>query len=348
MSLALCSAVPADLALAQVLELSTEPPEWVELMRAGPVEARDGRKWTLEDAEAVVAASVQRAGTTDMPIDYEHQGHLTIGAAPAAGWIKELAADGEVIKARVDWTERAAGLLRSREYRYLSPAFKFDLKTRRVTFLVGAGLTNNPALDLPALATTQPDGNEAMNEDQIKALREALGLAADADVPAILAAVAVMASNSAALAQVAEKVGLAKDAAGEAVLAAAHKAPDGGDFVPRAEYDRLASQVTELRTDTATAKAESAVDAAVQAGKVSPATREWALGYAKSDPEGFAAFAAAAPAIVTPGPSGPGRPTGDPDAALTADELAVCRGLDLTEDEFKAARKEIAARQAAA
>lgn len=96
----------------------------------------------------------------------------------------------------IEWTERTAGMIRSREYRYLSPAFLYD-KGGRVAVVVGAGPTNTPALDLPTLASTQFSG-DSMNEEQLKTLRDALGLAADAD--AVLAAVA----GNKALAQVAE------------------------------------------------------------------------------------------------------------------------------------------------
>ena len=343
MRLALCQAV-REIAFARVLELPAEPPEWVDLIPVGEtIDARDGRSWTLPDGEAVVAATRDRAGPTDLPIDYEHQAQRDTGAAPAAGWIKEVRVEGASIRGRVEWTERAANMIRAREYRYLSPAFLFDAATKRVKALVGAGLVNSPAFDLPALARTEHEPNseiDSMNEEQLKSLREALGLAADADATAILAAVAVAASGNAALAKVAEKVGLAKDASGDDIVAAAHKAPEGGDFVPRAEYDRLAEKVNTLEADGAASTATAAVDAAVEAGKVSPATRDWALGYAKSDPDGFKAFVEAAPAIVSPGPSRTGgRAPSDPDAALTDEELATCRAMGISPDDFKAARK---------
>ena len=347
MRLALCEAL-RNLALGRVVELPDEPPEWVDLLPLGDVLARDGRQWTAD--AAVLEASRRRAGTTDLAIDYEHQAYKAPGEAPAAAWIKELRVDGATIQGRVEWTENAAARIRAKEYRYLSPVFLFDEKTRAVTYLVGAGLTNNPALDLPALATAQPtdDVEDSMNEEQLKALRQALGLAEDADIPAILAAVAVAAAATGSLAKVAEKVGLAKDASGDDILAAAHKAPTGGDLVPRAEFDRVATELATLQTESTEAKATAAVDAAVEAGKVSPATREWAMAYAKSDPTGFASFVEAAPAIVTPGATVPGgTPTGDPEAALTADELAVCRSMNIKPDDFKASRKDIHERIAA-
>ena len=92
------------LACARVLELPKEPPEWVDLLPAGRVEARDGRTWEVEDAAAVAAESIRRAGATDLAIDYEHQSHTDTGEAPAAAWIKEIRVEDGMIRAprRVD------------------------------------------------------------------------------------------------------------------------------------------------------------------------------------------------------------------------------------------------------
>ena len=66
-------------------------------------------------------------------------------------WIRELQARAGALWARVEWTARAAAMLKGREYRYLSPAFihKPDGTVLRIE---GAGLTNAPALPRPALA----------------------------------------------------------------------------------------------------------------------------------------------------------------------------------------------------
>ena len=348
MRLALCAdASPENLVCARVLELPAEPPEWVELLPVGDVVPRDGRApWRLDKPAEVLAATRERAGATTLVVDYEHQTFLAPAngqEAPAAGWIEDYRVneDGTAIEGRIAWTTRAAERIKAREYRYLSPVFGYR-PDRTVTALRAAALTNNPALELTALARDQSNnGSDSMNEQQLKALREALGLAADAEVPAILAAVASAVAGNTALAKVAEKVGLAKDASGDDVVAAAPQAPAAGEFVPRSEFDALAARATALETSTADEKATAAVDAAVEAGKVTPAQRDWALAYAKSDPEGFGSYVEATPAIVRPGRSGPGRPgTGvDPEAALTDEELAVCRSMGVSADDYKAARK---------
>ena len=98
-----------------------EPPEWIHLMPAeGPLAAVDGRKWRLADAYSVVVASVARMPAVGMAIDYEHANDLKECAgqpAPAAGWIKDVEARPDGIWGRVEWTARAAAMIKAREYR---------------------------------------------------------------------------------------------------------------------------------------------------------------------------------------------------------------------------------------
>ena len=374
MRLAWCTA-PADpdetASCAVELPAGDKLPAWVVLMRAGEVVARDGRRWRLTDPEAVVAATRAQAGTTDLVVDYEHQTQHSAGngqPAPAAGWIRELRARGGAIEARVEWTARAAAMLRAREYRYISPVFAYA-KGGGVLRMHGAGLTNSPALDLPALARRKDGGHMS---EAIKKLLKKLNLAADADDAAVAAAQARLAAGAAAtsgLRRVAEALGKAADTAPEAVVSAAcatadalrllasalgqaadappealvtaararPEAPKPGEFVPRAEFDAVASQLRTLQAERSAERATAAVDAAVAAGKVVPAARAWALGYARQDLAGFAKYVEAQPVLVAAGAQPPAG--GNPGAALTGDELAVCRSLGITESAFLASRK---------
>ena len=66
-------------------------PEWVMILPAGPdIEGRDGRKWRLDSAAAVAAASLD--GAREVPIDWEHAGNIRAPRgedAPAAGWFTQ-------------------------------------------------------------------------------------------------------------------------------------------------------------------------------------------------------------------------------------------------------------------
>jgi hypothetical protein len=88
-----------------------------------------------------------------LAIDYEHQSFDRFntradGLRPAAGWIGglEVREDG-LWATEITWTERAAELLRSGEYRYFSPViFWTDEDQSDVAGLGPVALTNDPAM----------------------------------------------------------------------------------------------------------------------------------------------------------------------------------------------------------
>lgn len=132
-------------------------PDWVHLLPLGEVAARDGRRWLLDDPDAVIAAFSD--GGIDLPVDYQHQNDTPPpqgGPVPAAGWIKELAFRTDGIWGRVEWTARAAEMIAAKEYRFVSPVILFDPKSTAILRLKGAALVHNPALSLTALASEQP------------------------------------------------------------------------------------------------------------------------------------------------------------------------------------------------
>ncbi len=127
------------------------------LIPAGRFRANDGRPhriagWLMDGISAKAIIAALAAQKNDLLIDYEHQSlhtQETGGPAPAAGWFKRLQwreGDGlYVTDAR--WTRNAAARLSAGEYRYISPVFQFDETTGRVLSIIGAAVTNKPALD---------------------------------------------------------------------------------------------------------------------------------------------------------------------------------------------------------
>ena len=143
-----------EIATCAAVEIPAAAPEWVMLMPAGQLDARDGRRWRLTDADGVVDATRRAAGNVELAIDFEHQTQHSKDngqPAPAAGWIRALQARAGALWARVEWTARAAAMLKAREYRYLSPTF-YHTRDGVVTRMQGAALTNTPALEMPPLA----------------------------------------------------------------------------------------------------------------------------------------------------------------------------------------------------
>lgn len=106
--------------------------------------------------------------------------------APAAGWIKQLESRGDGLWGLIEWTAKASAHLAAKEYRYLSPVFNFT-PSGEVTRVLRAALTNNPALELTALASAQ--GAELQSQDPLVELRSLLELANNADMASIVQAV---------------------------------------------------------------------------------------------------------------------------------------------------------------
>ena len=322
--------------------------QWAHLMPAGSVLARDGRRWTV-DAEAVVAHTIARSGDTDIVIDYEHQSQLAGSngqPAPAAGWIEQIEVRADGIWGHVRWTERAREMLKNKEYRYISPTFLHN-KSGSVEAIVAAALTNLPALDLAALAKTHTQPKTEMKF--IEKLAGLLGLAKDADEGAALTKVQSLIDQNTHHVALAKALAIDTTAKADEQLAAAKalvdKAeaigkppdPDPAAYVPREEFTAVAKTLAGLQTAQTNAAATAAVDQAVSAGKVTPATRSWAERYAQSDLEGFLAYCQAAPMIIAPGEAGWPLPQAG-DNGLAAHEISVCKMTGVSQKAYLAQR----------
>lgn len=260
------------------------------------------------DPESILAA-FERGGI-DLPIDYEHQ-TLTAsdknGPVPAAGWIEALELRDGALWGRVRWTQTAATLIGSREYRFLSPVFRAE-EGGRVISLEGAGLTHYPNLDLAPVAH-----NKGVSMTDLATLAQTLGAPADADVAALVAHA-------------------------QTLREAAARQPDPLEWVPMAQHKAVAEQLAALQAEVAREKAEAAVRAAMSAGKLAPAMQDWALGYAAKDPEGFAAWCDKAPVILPPVGMQSHRVAPNADT-LTDEDRYVCAALGLTEADFAEHKK---------
>lgn len=302
--------------------LPSTPPEWVQLLPLGTFSGRDGRgPWRVRGSAAagqIVAASLAYAATTKPVIDYDHQTDIAVpkgGTAPAAGWIAAMEVRSDGIWGRVEWTDRAQRAIASREFRYLSPVFDFDQKTGDIRRILRAGLTNSPALNLTALASTG-----AAMQDFLNQLARILALPDGADQAAILAA-----------------IGGLLDGKKPDGTATASVMPDPSQYVPRGLYDSVATELASIRSAGNEERAMRKVDAAIHGGRVTPAQRDWAMALCCQDPQSFDRFIATAPQII---PTGPSRLSGRPpsstrgNAGLSEDQLAVCSSLGLDPKDY--------------
>lgn len=256
----------------RALPPSSDAPEWVHLLPAGHIVARDGREFDLPDPTALLAAFDK--GGIDLPIDYEHQVDSPEaklkGPIPAAGWIKELSFNEAGLWGRVEWTATARELIARKEYRFLSPSFMHS-KAGEILRLNGAGLVHRPALHLKALASQEPTMSDSSPSPTppgatlMARLKKLLKLASDAT----------------------------EEEALDALEQTLERAPGGADPARSVPVDAVAAMVRDRRVELATlaeAQVLSKVNAAMNGGYFPPALRDWALALCRSDPASFDDF----------------------------------------------------------
>lgn len=285
-------------------------PEEIPLLPAGPdIIGRDGRSWKLTDPQRLVDAFA--ANMADLPIDIEHATELKAPEgepAPAVGWIKGLKLQDGRIWGQVEWNSAGADLVGGKQYRYISPVFIFDRQTMEIMRLTSAALTNKPNLGLPALNHQQNTEDKTM----WKRLCARLGLAETATEDEAMNAVAALQSDLATAKNRAETPSLEK-------------------FVPRADFDMAMNRasaaeqkVKEIEDKQLETAINADVDAAVKAGKIAPANKDYYLATCRAEGglDLFRKFAAAAPVIAVK--SGlDGKETPDAGLALNSDQLKI-------------------------
>ncbi len=331
----------------------------------GEVRTHDGRgPWKLDAAESVIVASLKAVAGNVLPVDLDHGVHVP-GAGRtgrAVGWISALkvdAASGAVL-ADVEWTEEGRQLVTSRAYRFVSPTFASD-KAGRVRAFLGAALVNSPAItELPKVASavdpvtgaTSPLSAQenAMTEEELAKLRKELGLDDKADGAAIVTAAEKISAAHAGLVTAAAKVAAAagqEELTLEAATGIAAKLkttgtdPDPAKYVPIETFEELKVEVASLKQANTDGQATQEVEAAIKAGKVIPAQKDWALNYARRDMAGFRDYLEKTPVILNGGRSGVS--TGDlpkGSEGLTELELQTCQAMGLTVEQFKQAKED--------
>jgi phage I-like protein len=330
-------------AAAHKIEITDgQPPEWVQLLPMGVFTGRDGLgPHVLDRPDAVIAATLNYQRGAEIPIDYDHQSLYVTGngqPALAAGWIKELQARDDGIWARVEWTPVAAERIAAREYRYLSPVYAYS-KPGTVLRIVCAALTNMPNLELQAVASQAIFHNQ--KESPMPTLKErlvaALAMKPDSDDDAIESQCL---SLKTAMEAIGSAVGITEGGS-DAIVVAASQAittPDPRKFVPADQYQAVASQLTQLQASVNSEKASVAVTAAMAAGKLAPAQKDWAIAFASRDLSEFEAFVATAPVILAAHSQNQFSSIGT--SSLTEAEQAACRQLGLSSEEFRTTKQQ--------
>lgn len=325
-------------------------PEIISVLPLGHVKSAKGEFDVDGESFAAMKAQIAQRGV-DLVVDYEHQ-TLTGEQAPAAGWVKELFLDDGQIKARVEWTDKAKAYLSNREYRYLSPVITVRKADNKAMGLHSIALTNTPAIEhMEAIVNSLNFEGGQNTMDFMKELAKLLGLGEDATEEQVKEALKACLEENKSLKEsaaeaakqqppeddkvvankeVCELLGL-KAGAATADVAAAIMALKSGNI----GGVNLVEQVKSLEAKLADRDAEEAVEMALKAGKITPAQRDWAKGYALKNPEDFKSFVEMAPQVVPMGNVG-----GSESLALKNDEvdeatLLVCKQLGISAEDVK-------------
>lgn len=307
-ALALCGEQQSQcMALNFEIVAAPEAPEWIQLLPAGQIiTGRDGRTWINDRPDIILAAFA--AEGKDLPIDWEHSTQLKAPKgeeAPAAGWIKEMELREGSLWGRAEWTAKGAAAVISRENRYISPVFHFEIETNRIFRIVSCGLTNQPNLHLDAL-------NHEKESTMLKKLLLALALPETTTEDVAINHVITMRNDHATALNQA-------------------KNPPLNLFVPRGDYDTAMNRATTLENELTSIKSagletaiNTEIDAALAAGKITPATKEYYVGQCRQEGglDRFKDFVKVAPAVA--GDSGlDGKDPNKGDIALNAEAQKV-------------------------
>lgn len=314
-------------------------PEWIHVIPAGTFTGADGRGPFEADAAKIVerfAAEGRR-----LPIDENHAIDLAGKEgrpSPARGWIVALEARDNGVWAKVEWTDEGRDIVANGSYGFISPVFTFTkAKPHQVVALLRAALTNDPNLtDLTSLHSKE----NAMLEE----LRKLLGLPETADEAAAIAAIAAMhtaqAAHAADLSRIAEAAGAAKGANPDAILTALQARNAGGDEGLRGLVVSLQSQLSSLQADNARARSEAAIEAALTAGKIVPATKAQWLSLHSKDPAGTDQLLAAMPSLNAGGIS---KSQAEGGSTLSDEDRAVMTMMGFDEKAYAEHAKKVGA-----
>ncbi len=328
------------------------------LMPAGTFHAPRGAAegngpWHLsaDAAQAIIRLAAGRS--TDIALDYEHQ---TLYAekngkpAPASGWLDprslEWREDG--LYGAITWTAAASAAIEANEYRYLSPVFPYDANGVPLD-LLHLALTNTPAIDEGAaqlaaarMAITHDVTNDAQEIDTVKReqLIATLGLATNATDEQIDTAIAALKAGDADAKALREELG-AKDDAKPAEAVAALKAsgttaPDMSQYVPRAVYDETTQQLAALKASGDTAELDSLIKGGLEDGRIpGKATADWLRVQGLAACKAYVQGAPSIAALKTTQTQGQAPKGNEGKDDLSDAELAVCKGMGLTPEQYR-------------
>lgn len=186
------AATMADSVFAGSIEvaLSDDAPKqvWIQIAKPGTFKGHPAGPFALDGKVFdQIVRNFKATQNQSIPIDFEHaseadptSGSIPVEGAPAQGWIRDLKIQGGNLYGLVEWGQRAREYIKSGQYKYFSPAIRFNSRDRVTGDPIGArmtsgALTNNPYLDgmapLAARDAAQGDAVRAAGERASRSLK---------------------------------------------------------------------------------------------------------------------------------------------------------------------------------
>ncbi len=296
-------------------------PERLLLVPAGKVAGRDKRMFYNNNPQKVLSA-FERDGR-DIPIDMDHQMELE-GRGKAYGWVKALEVENGAIYGCVEWNSAGREEIEGKNYRYISPAFLLE-ENREIKKIESVGLVNKPNLYIKSL-NSEGAKEAAMAEENSAVAKELcvqLGMSEGSSASEIVAKVA--------------------DLQKEVTSQKRQKGTSGAtEVVPKADYDVVLNRaevaeraLLEQAEDALRKEVSSAIDEAVEAGKIAPASKGYYVELCRTQEglEKFKEFVKVAPKVVVDTTGTEGNVETNR-TVLSADEIALCRQIGVSEETY--------------
>lgn len=292
---------------------------------------------------AVDCAEYQEELGRDCVIDYEHASLNASSAidparaGEAAGFFRVEPREDGLYAANVSWVDDAAARLTARKFRYFSPVVYFDPKTKEITGIFNAALTNNPATrDQEPLVASTTTADIAPEIPPMKNLLVALALAVDATEADALSRVEKLKTENTLLLAATGKTTVA-EASG---TIAAWKA--GAD-----KAAELSTKLEALEGATKKFEVEAIVKKAVEEKRAAPAQVEVLTRMGLRDVAELKAFLEASPKLLgEPAKQAAAGAGGDTLASLSAEEKAILKQTGIDPAEYLKSKAKIVARAA--
>jgi len=295
--------------IAMLGEIATEGLTRIPIVKIGRW-YKGTQKVVITKADlADVVLNFRDRANGEIPVDYDHSIELAAGKGdpvPAAGWLKRIedAPDEHgILWGFAEWTDKARAMLSAKEYKYISAALMWgarDKKTgeQRGCSLSSIALTNQPVLEeLPAITLSEAGWKETVDEPTER--REGM---IKQLILADRAAGTVRAVLEDGTEQTLSVEGFPSEAKPKVIALADIKRTQDGRF----DFAAL-SEVREGYIDPAVIHAmvvQGELDAAVKAGKLTPAQRPAMETLALSDIGAFRQFIGAQTQQVQLGETG--------------------------------------------